>query len=66
VSMKTICVGRFLIDLPVETEVTIRGGFVGGFDVANIVESDEEYKNRLSATEKEIGTQLLLLIFRNK
>ncbi|SFD66249.1 T6SS immunity protein Tli4 family protein [Massilia yuzhufengensis] len=53
--MKTVCVGRFLIDLPVEAEVTIRGGFVGGFDVSEIPESDENYRNRLRRMEEEVG-----------
>ncbi|MGH8853096.1 MAG: T6SS immunity protein Tli4 family protein [Telluria sp.] len=52
--MKTVCVGRFLIDLPVATEITIRGGFVGGFDVSNTKESDEDFKNHIGSMEAEV------------
>lgn len=51
---KTVCVGRFLVDLPVDAEVTIRGGFVGGFDISTTQESEEQFKTRVHSAEAEL------------
>ncbi|MFN3792399.1 T6SS immunity protein Tli4 family protein [Massilia sp.] len=52
---KTVCVGRFLIDLPGDAEVAIRGGSVGGFDISTAHESTEQFKTRVNSAEAEIG-----------
>ena len=55
--MKTMCVGRFLIDLPVEAEVSISRGYVSGFDLSSTVqESDAEFWTRLETVESEIAS----------
>lgn len=51
---KTVCVGRFLIDLPVDAEVAIRGGFIGGFDISTVHETTEQFKTRANSIEGEI------------
>jgi len=52
--MKTICVGRFLIDLPVDATVNIERGFVSGYDVASTErETDDEFAARLKKFETE-------------
>lgn len=45
--MKTLCVGRFLVDLPADASVHIGRIFVSGYDVTSSVEeSDQEYSER--------------------
>ena len=47
--MQTVCVGRFLIDLPAEATLQLRRGFISGYDVASTDrESDEEFDGRLA------------------
>ena len=54
--MKTVCVGRFLIDLPVEAQVSIQSGFVGGFDLESAVgETEQEFEARLAGLEAQVG-----------
>jgi len=54
--IKTVCVGRFLIDLPANAQVTIRHGSVGGLDLASTdQESDEEFAARLRETERHMA-----------
>lgn len=54
--MRTVCVGRFLIDLPADAPVKIRYGSVGGLDIeSTTVESDEEFAARLRQTELEMA-----------
>jgi len=51
-TMKTVCVGRFLIDLPAEATVRLRRGFVGGYDVASTDrETDDDFTERLGTLE---------------
>lgn len=54
-TMKTVCVGRFLIDLPAESTVRLRRGFVGGYDVASTDrETDDDFTERLGALENTL------------
>jgi len=54
--MKTRCVGRFLIDLPADAQVTMRYGALGGFDISTSnAESEEEFAERLRKEEREIA-----------
>lgn len=54
--MKTVCVGRFLIDLPIDAQVHLGRAFVGGFDVTSTVdESDAEFEQRLRDLEEELA-----------
>jgi hypothetical protein len=53
--MKTICVGRFLIDLPAEATVRLGRGFISGYDVSSTdSESDGEFATRLSQLETSV------------
>ncbi|MFC3469053.1 hypothetical protein ACFOHT_04170 [Massilia oculi] len=55
-NMKTRCVGRFLIDLPADAQVTMRYGAVGGFDISTSnADSGEEFAERLRKRELEIA-----------
>ena len=54
--MKTRCVGRFLIDLPADAQVTMRYGALGGFDIStSSAESEEEFAERLRLEELGIA-----------
>jgi hypothetical protein len=52
--MKTICVGRMLIDLPAEAQVELYGQWIDGFDVDTFAESQEAFKARVAGREAEI------------
>lgn len=57
--MKTICVGRFLIDVPVEMRVSMSLGFAGGLDIwTTNRESDEQFAARLRKAEDEMASTL--------
>lgn len=57
--MKTVCVGRFLIDLPAEAEVTIGQGAIGGVDLSSTLrESEEEFSSRVRKMEIDIAGTL--------
>jgi hypothetical protein len=52
--MKTVCVGRMLIDLPEEAQVELHGGWIEGFNISASEESDEAFRARVAAREVEI------------
>lgn len=56
-NMKTVCVGRFLIDLPANAEFSLNGAFVGGFDISVSDESREQFMARLASRENEINSE---------
>lgn len=57
--MKTVCVGRFLIDVPVAAQVTMRHGSVGGLDISSTDEESEgEFAERLRETERDMAVAL--------
>lgn len=52
--MKTLCVGRFLIDLPEEAEIGLRGASIDGFDVSAFKETEEAFQTRVADREAQI------------
>ena len=54
--MKTVCVGRYLVDVPAEAEVSLTGGMLSGFDIVSQEESETEFRDRVAKREAEIGT----------
>jgi hypothetical protein len=52
--MKTVCVGRMLIDLPKEAQTHLHGVSVDGFDIQAFAESRAAFAARLVAREAEI------------
>jgi hypothetical protein len=52
--MKTVCVGRMLIDLPEEARPHLSGASVDGFDIDSFVESPAAFAARVAAREAEI------------
>lgn len=52
--MKIVCVGRFLIDFPEQTELRIAHTRVDGFDIEAYAETTEEFRQRLEAREAQL------------
>lgn len=52
--MKTVCVGRFLIDLPAEAQIKFTSPRIDGFDVAAFRETLSEFQARLAQREAQI------------
>lgn len=52
--MKTVCVGRMLLDLPKEAHVETYGQWIEGFDIDAFAESEEAFNKRSAAREAEI------------
>jgi hypothetical protein len=51
---KTVCVGRFLIDVPVEAEITLSGENIGGFAIEATEETEAGFRERIAARESAI------------
>ncbi|MEH6435489.1 T6SS immunity protein Tli4 family protein [Massilia sp. DD77] len=55
--MKTVCVGRFLLDIPAGAALNIDRGFVSGYDISTSThETDEEFATRLRQFEAEVSS----------
>lgn len=55
--MKTVCVGRFLIDLPEKAEYSLRRSWIDGFDIESFNESVEDFQARVKAEEADIRAE---------
>jgi hypothetical protein len=47
-TMKSVCVGRFLIDVPAQAEVILSHERVAGFDIETAEESEEAFRARIA------------------
>lgn len=54
--MKTVCVGRFLIDLPQDAEATLGRAFLDGFEITTVAESESAFFERVRVQEAELGS----------
>jgi hypothetical protein len=52
--MKTVCIGRFLIDMPDETGHELRGPRIDGFDISSSDESEADFRARLAQREARL------------
>ena len=52
--MKTVCIGRFLLDLPNNAVVSYRGASLSGWDISSWIETDEEFLGHLSTLEAQL------------
>jgi hypothetical protein len=52
--MKTVCIGRFLIDLPDETRLELRGPRIDGLDISSFDESEADFQVRLAQREAKL------------
>jgi hypothetical protein len=55
--MKTVCVGRYLVDVPAQAEVSFSGAVLDGFSVDTVEESDTAFRERLAVREAEIAAR---------
>ena len=53
--MKTVCVGRYLIDVPSQAEVDLTHERIDGFEIVSAEESEPEFRQRLATREVEIN-----------
>jgi hypothetical protein len=57
IKMQTVCVGRFLIDVPSDAQVSFRPAFLAGWSLnSDLEETDTDFVERLSATEQKHKT----------
>jgi hypothetical protein len=54
---KTVCVGRFLVDVPTQASMSMAHEMIGGFDVETIEETEEEFHAHVAAREAYIEQQ---------
>jgi len=52
--MRTVCVGRYLVDVPVEAEVSMSHERIDGFAIETVEESEAQFRARVAAREAEI------------
>lgn len=55
--MKTVCVGRFLVDVPVQAEVSLSRERIAGFAIETVEESETAFLGRLSGREAVINAR---------
>lgn len=52
--MKTVCVGRFLVDLPAEAQYEFQRPRVDGFDISVFDESEEDFERRVVSRKSQL------------
>lgn len=52
--MKTVCIGRFLIDLPEETRLELAKPRIHGFDISSLDEPEADFQARLALREARL------------
>lgn len=52
--MRTVCVGRYLVDVPEHADVSLSGEMIAGFAVDTVEETESAFHARMSAREAEI------------
>lgn len=53
--MKTVCVGRFLVDIPSQAEVILSREMIDGFDIDSVEEVEAVFHKRVASREAEIA-----------
>ena len=52
--MKTVCVGRFVIDLPASAQVELSGARIDGLMVSTFIETDHAFQERIAQREAQL------------
>jgi hypothetical protein len=52
--MRTVCVGRYLVDVPVQAEVSMSHERIDGFAIETVEENEAQFRVRVAAREAEI------------
>jgi len=55
--MKSVCVGRFLVDVPVDARVSLQLASVDGFELGRVDESTDLFLSRLRTRESILGAK---------
>jgi hypothetical protein len=55
--MKTVCVGRYLVDVPGEADVSLSGERISGFAIDSVEEDEATFRERVAAREAEIAAR---------
>jgi hypothetical protein len=55
--MKTVCVGRYLVDVPAQAEVSLSNERVAGFEIKMVQESTAAFHDRIAAREADIASR---------
>lgn len=55
--MKPMCVGRFLIDVPADAEVSYRGAMISGWSIVTYEETDEQFATRVEKKEAKLSNE---------
>jgi hypothetical protein len=52
---RTVCAGRYLIDVPAQAEASLSGVILDGFEIETMAEGETEFRERVAAHEAEIA-----------
>lgn len=55
---KTVCVGRYLVDVPAQAEVSLSGAMLDGFEVETAEEGEAQFRQRVEEREAEIAARV--------
>lgn len=55
--MKTVCVGRFLVDVPANAAVGLSREMIDGFTIDTVEETDAAFRERIAAREADIQSR---------
>jgi hypothetical protein len=55
--MRTICVGRYLVDVPEHAQVSLSGEMIAGFTIDTVEETEAAFHARMAAREGEISAR---------
>lgn len=55
--MKTVCVGRYLVDVPGEADVSLSGERISGFEIDSVEEDESAFRARVASREAEIAAR---------
>lgn len=58
--MKPMCIGRFLIDVPAQAEISVSRERMAGFEIETIEENEDAFRKRIAAREAEIDARGLV------
>jgi hypothetical protein len=56
-NMKTVCVGRYLVDVPAQANVSLSHEIIAGFALETIEEGEDAFRKRVAAREAEIAAR---------
>lgn len=56
--MKTVCVGRFLVDVPAAADTSLSSAAIDGFTISTRSENEQQFASRIAARESEISRTL--------